>query len=322
MNLNAANIVEVRGLSRDFGATLALDDLSLDIEPGLVYGLVGANGSGKTTLIKHLLGLLRAQSGTVRVFGLDPVSHPVDVLGRIGFLSEDRGLPPWMRIDELMRYTAAYHANWDSKYADHLLSTFRLDGSKKISKLSKGTVAQVGLIAAVSHHPDLLLLDEPSTGLDAIVRRDILNEVIRAVADDGRAALFSSHLLDEVEQMSDAVLLINDGRLVMQGRLDDIKERHHRLVLKPIGRHEADRSSAIADIRVSPGVLSVDVLGETLTTVIEGTEAAVRSVIACTKCEVHASRLATLQEIFVARVGRPLGDAEQAGDSKSVAVEA
>ena len=147
-------VVEIAGLSRQFGQTLALDQIDLQVERGLVYGLVGANGAGKTTLIKHLLGLLRARQGTVKVFGLDPVKNPVEVLQRIGYLSEERDLPDWMRVDELMRYTAAFHAGWDARYADELLATFRLDAAKRIKQLSKGMRAQAGLIAAVAHCPE------------------------------------------------------------------------------------------------------------------------------------------------------------------------
>ena len=180
------NVVELDGVSRRFGKTVALDGLSLRVPRGCVYGLVGVNGAGKTTLIKHILGLLKARSGSVRVFGLDPVRNPVAVLRRIGYLSEERDLPEWMRIDELMRYTAAYHPNWDQAHAEELLRTFGLDASKKVKNLSKGMRAQAGLVAAVAHRPDLLVLDEPSTGLDAVIRRDILKAIIRTVADDGR----------------------------------------------------------------------------------------------------------------------------------------
>lgn len=206
------NVVELDGVSRRFGKTVALDGLSLRVPRGCVYGLVGVNGAGKTTLIKHILGLLKVRSGSVRVFGLDPVRNPVAVLRRIGYLSEERDLPEWMRIDELMRYTAAYHPNWDQAHAEELLRTFGLDASKKVKNLSKGMRAQAGLVAAVAHRPDLLVLDEPSTGLDAVIRRDILKAIIRTVADDGRTAIFSSHLLDEVEQMSDFISMVHEGR--------------------------------------------------------------------------------------------------------------
>src|SRR5262245_8539634 len=119
-------VVEVTDLSRSFGQKAALDRVSFRATAGQVYGLVGANGAGKTTLLKHLLGLLRAATGSVRVFGLDPVRDPVGVLRRVGYLSEERELPEWMRIDELMAYTQAYHPTWDTSYARELVDTFGL----------------------------------------------------------------------------------------------------------------------------------------------------------------------------------------------------
>lgn len=289
------HVVDVRGLSRHFGKTLALDNISLTVESGLVYGLVGANGQGKTTLIRHLLGLLRAESGSVRVFGEDPVKQPVKVLQRIGYLSEERELPGWMRIRELMRYTAAYHPNWQQADADELIERFGLDGAKKIKDLSKGMRAQVGLIAAVSHRPDLLLLDEPSTGLDAVVRKDILNEIVRAVADDGRTALFSSHLLDEVEQMSDYIFLIDQGQLVLHGRLDDIREQHQTLAV---------RFADVPDeLPVVDGVLSGQRIGNTWE-VVSSSGGQVIDSLHSLGAEVTNSRNASLEEIFVARAGR------------------
>src|SRR5687767_11075089 len=135
-------IVDVNDLSRSFGNKIALDGMAFRATAGQVYGLVGSNGAGKTTLLKHLLGLLRATAGSVRVFGLDPVRDPVSVLGRVGYLSEERELPEWMRVDELMRYTQAYHPTWDASYARELLETFALDPAKKIKELSKGMRAQ------------------------------------------------------------------------------------------------------------------------------------------------------------------------------------
>lgn len=290
------NVVEVSRLSRRFGRTLALDEISLHMEPGRVYGLVGANGQGKTTLIKHLLGLLRAKQGSVQVFGLDPVQHPVEVLQRIGYLSEERDLPEWMRIDELLSYTAAYYPNWHQDYAQELLTTFRLDETKKIKELSKGMRAQAGLIAAVAHRPDLLLLDEPSTGLDPVVRKDILNAIVRAVADDGRTAIFSSHLLDEVEMMSDHVFMIDQGRLVMEGELDSIKERHWLV--------EAILPTEISPAQEIAGVLSAEPLAGSWLMICEGNEASFETAIGARGGTIAKARTASLQEIFVARVGR------------------
>ena len=193
---------------------------------GAVYGLVGANGAGKTTLIKHVLGLLRAESGSVRVFGLDPVADPVGVLSRIGYLSEENDLPGWMRVDELVRYSRAFYPSWDDAYADELQQTFALDSAAKIKNLSKGQKARAGLVVALAHRPELLVLDEPSSGLDPIVRRDILGAVIRTIADEGRTVFFSSHLLEEVEQVADHVTMINRGETVLSGSLDSIRASH------------------------------------------------------------------------------------------------
>jgi ABC-2 type transport system ATP-binding protein len=222
----AEPVIKVSDLTRRFGEKTALDSVSLSMPCGAVYGLVGANGAGKTTLIKHILGLLRAESGSVRVFGHDPVADPVAVLSRIGYLSEENDLPGWMRVDELIRYTRAFYPAWDSAYAEELRQTFALDPAAKIKNLSKGQKARAGLLIALAYRPELLVLDEPSSGLDPIVRRDILGAVIRTIADEGRTVLFSSHLLEEVEEVADHVTMINNGTIVLSAPLNDIKESH------------------------------------------------------------------------------------------------
>ena len=223
------SVVHVSELTRRFGATTALVSVSVSLPRGAVYGLVGANGAGKTTLIRHILGLLRAQSGSVRVFGVDPVADPVAVLSRIGYLSEENDLPGWMRVDELIRYTRAFYPKWDDAYAEELRRAFALDPAAKIKDLSRGQRARAGLLIALAHRPELLVLDEPSSGLDPIVRRDILGAVIRTIADEGRTVLFSSHLLDEVEEVADHVTMIDHGRIVLSAPLDAIKESHRSL---------------------------------------------------------------------------------------------
>ena len=219
-------VINVSALTRRFGATTALASVSVSMPRGAVYGLVGANGAGKTTLIKHILGLLRPDSGSVRVFGLDPVADPVAVLSRIGYLSEENDLPGWMRVDELMRYSRAFYPAWDDEYAENLRQTFALDPTAKIKTLSKGQKARAGLLIALAYRPELLVLDEPSSGLDPIVRRDILGAVIRTIADEGRTVLFSSHLLEEVEQVADHVTMIHQGTIVLSAPLDDIRASH------------------------------------------------------------------------------------------------
>src|SRR2546428_8237102 len=150
------SVVTVSELTRRFGATTALASVSLSMPRGAVYGLVGANGAGKTTLIRHILGLLRAESGSVRVFSHDPVADPVAVLSRIGYLSEENDLPGWMRVEELIRYQRAFYPAWDNAYAEELRQAFALDGTAKIKTLSRGQKARAGILIALAHRPGLL----------------------------------------------------------------------------------------------------------------------------------------------------------------------
>jgi len=231
MNTNEPPI-QIQGVTRQFGNKRALDNVALTVARGFVFGLVGENGAGKTTLIKHILGLLRAQSGSVRVFGLDPVAEPAQVLSRIGYLSENRDLPGWMRVDELLRYTRAFYKSWDDRYAEELREQFGLNNSARVKNLSRGETARAGLLLALAHRPPLLVLDEPSSGLDPVVRRDILEAIIRTVAEEGRTVLFSSHLLEEVERVSDHLAMMHNGKLVLCGALEDIKAAHRRIVIR------------------------------------------------------------------------------------------
>jgi len=218
-------VIDVSELTRRFGATTALDSVSLSLPRGAVYGLVGANGAGKTTLIKHLLGLLRAESGSVRVFGLDPIADPVGVLSRIGYLSEENDLPDWMRVDELIRYSRAFYPAWDDAYAEELRQAFALHPTARIKDLSRGQKARAGLLVALAHRPELLLLDEPSSGLDPVVRRDILEAIMRTIAHEGRTVLFSSHLLEEVERVADHITMISHGRIALSAPLSPSRNR-------------------------------------------------------------------------------------------------
>jgi ABC-2 type transport system ATP-binding protein len=297
-------VVDVNDLSRSYGNKTALDGVSFRATAGQVYGLVGANGAGKTTLLKHLLGLLRAMTGSVRVFGLDPVRDPVGVLGRIGYLSEEHELPEWMRVGELMRYTQAYHPTWDTAYERELLETFALDPAKKIKELSKGMRAQTGLITAVAHRPELLILDEPSSGLDAVVRRDILDAIVRAVADDGRTVIFSSHLFDEVERMSDHVTLINQGRVTLSGVLDDVRGSYQRSRV-----HFVD---SFDQPPVLDTALTIEGGGRAWSVIHSGSPEQFRQSVLARGGEIVESRAATLEEIFLARAGRSRPQAEAA----------
>jgi len=236
----------------------------------------------QTVVLKHLLGLLRTTTGSVRVFGLDPVLDPVGVLSRVG-------------------YTQAFHPTWDAAYARELLESFGLDPSKKVEELSKGMRAQAGLIAAVAHRPELLILDEPSSGLDAVVRRDILDAIVRTVADDGRTVIFSSHLLDEV---SDHVTLMHSGRVTLSGSLDDVRRGYQR---SRVRFAEPFEQPPVLDT-----ALAMEGGGRTWSVVHSGSLEQFHHSVLALGGEVVESRDATLEEIFLARAGRSRQQVEAA----------
>ena len=289
------DVVEVSGVSRRFGQKLALDRVSLSVSSGEVLGLVGENGAGKTTLIRHVLGLLKAESGTVRVFGHDPVLEPVRVLSRIGYLSEEPDLPVWMRVHELLRYVSAFYPTWDPGYAEQLRRQFGLDPMARVKHLSKGQRARAGLLTALAYRPDLLLLDEPSSGLDPIVRRDILSAIIRTIADQGRTVLFSSHLLSEVERVSDRVAMIRSGRVLFCDTLSGIRAAHCRVTLR--------LDEATASPPLATGALAWEGSGREWTGVFAAPVADVRNDAQIAGAELVEEYPLDLDEIFVAYAG-------------------
>lgn len=289
-------VVEVSDLHRRFGKKEALQGVDLSIPKGLVFGLVGENGAGKTTLLKHLLGLLKPTSGTVSVLGLNPVQEPAAVLENIGYLSESRDLPAWMRIDQYMNYWRGFYPNWDQKYATELIDMFDLNPTQRLKTLSRGQLARVGLLGAIAHRPQLLLLDEPSSGLDPVVRRDILAAIIRTVADDGRTVLFSSHLLDEVQRVSDHVAMLHEGRLLLSDRLESVLDNHSRVTI----RLQTASSTAPA----VPGAINCQGDGHEWSVVCNGQRTEVDNWVQQSNAEIVETATPSLDEIFVAHVSR------------------
>lgn len=287
------DIVSVTDLSRRFGSTAALDCVTLTVARGSVFGLVGENGAGKTTLIRHLLGLQRARVGSVRTFGLDPASQPVGVLSRIGYLSEERDLPDWMRLGELMSYTRAFYPRWDDRFARDLLAMFDLNPGQRIRTLSRGQRARAGLLIASAHRPDFLVLDEPSSGLDPSARQDILATVVRTVADEGRTVLLSSHLLHEVQRVADQVAMLHRGRLLLNERVEDLLARHCLLTL-----HFPCTLAAQPQL---PGGLCCWGEGTEWTCLTDGEQTSLRQAAAAAGAEIVEERPPSLEEIFLAR---------------------
>jgi ABC-2 type transport system ATP-binding protein len=285
--------IQVDGVTRQFFRKRALNNVSLTVPKGCVFGLLGENGAGKTTLIRHILGAFTAKSGQVRVLGKDPVANPVDVLGNVGYLSEEREMPTWMRIAELLRFTESFYPKWDRTYAAELMESFRLDPQAKVRTLSRGERAKTGLILALAHRPDILVLDEPSSGLDVIVRQDILAAIVRTVADEGRTVFFSSHLIDEVERVSDHIAIMANGKVLVSDTLENIKEDHSRLTIQ----YKSPLSAAPS----IDGAFSCQGQGREWTVICNGQREKVLAHVLESEAEVVNESQPTLEEIFVAR---------------------
>lgn len=308
MNSNTNMVVQITDLCRRFGAKTVLDNVNLSIPSGGVFGLIGANGAGKTTLLKHILGTHYAQSGTVRVFGLDPVANPVQVLGRLGYMSENRDIPNWMRVGDLISYTASFYPNWDKRYAEQLRSMFDLDAKSRVRNLSRGQRARTCLLLAIAHRPDLLVLDEPSSGLDPVVRRDILGAIIRTIADEGRTVLFSSHLLDEVERVADRVAILHRGSIQLCEDLETIKNSRRRVTLR------FEDQQAIAP--TIPDAHLINGSGREWTYMSEGTMDQLQHAVNALHATIVEETYMSLDELFMVHIGQP--DMDQA--EKSVLV--
>ena len=224
-----APVIRTERLSKRYGATLALDDLDLVVEPGEVYGYLGPNGAGKTTTIRLLLGLHRPTGGRAELFGTDAWRDPVRAHRRVAYVAGEPFLWPALTGAETLAYLARLRGGTDAAYRDALVERFRLDTDKKVRALSKGNRQKVQLIAAVASRADLLILDEPTSGLDPLMEVAFRETVAEAKAR-GQTVFLSSHVLTEVDSTCDRIGLVRGGRLVASGTIEDIRRDATRRV--------------------------------------------------------------------------------------------
>jgi ABC-2 type transport system ATP-binding protein len=219
------NVLEFECIWRAYrrGADV-LTGVSFAIPAGQVVGLLGKNGAGKTTLLRIAMGMLEPQQGTVRVLGMDPRREPVAVKRRIGYVAEDQILPSFLKVDEALDLHRGLFPTWDEDLARRLMARFELPHRARIRTLSKGQARRVALVCATAHRPELLLLDEPASGLDPAARRDFLETSIQLLNESGCAILFSSHYMSDVERMADRIVLLHDGKVLVDNELDELRE--------------------------------------------------------------------------------------------------
>jgi ABC-2 type transport system ATP-binding protein len=226
-------IIETVELRKRYGGVEALSGLSLQVPPGSIYGFLGRNGAGKTTTIKVLLGMARPTSGCARVFGLaaDAPRESLQIRRRAGFVSEGKELYDHMTVEAMIRFTAAFFPRWRPDLERRYLRAFELPPNRKVKALSHGMRTKLSLLLALCRGAELLLLDEPTSGLDPAMAEEVLQALVSGVASEGMSVFFSSHQIAEVDQIADHVAIIDRGRAVVAGPLDDLRERYRRIRL-------------------------------------------------------------------------------------------
>ena len=256
-----AFIIETADLRKSYEGVEALRGLNLQVPAGSICGFLGRNGAGKTTTIKVLLGMARPTSGQARAFGL-PANAPeasVEIRRRTGFVSEDKDLYDYMTVEEMIRFTAAFYPGWRRDLERRYLAMFDLPAARKVKGLSRGTRTKLALLLALSRGAELLILDEPTSGLDPAVAEEVLQALVSHVAREEMTVFFSSHQIAEVDQIADRIAIIDRGRTVVTGALDDIRENFRRieLVFDDEAPEPAFRAPGIERVRREGRVLTV-----------------------------------------------------------------
>ncbi len=218
------NAIEIRGLRKKF-SQFALGPLDMTVPKGGIYGFIGPNGSGKTTTIDLILGLGKETSGTIHVLGLDHSEEEIEVKRQIGYVSPELNFQAWGKVGRAIQFTRGFYPKWDQAYCDRLLASFQLNLQQNIATLSFGSKIKLALVLAMAHRPELLILDEPTVGLDAITKQQLFSELLAAVEEGNRTVLISSHGLPDVERFADHVGMIKNGRMVLEGSTADVVDR-------------------------------------------------------------------------------------------------
>jgi ABC-2 type transport system ATP-binding protein len=263
-----SDVIVTNGLTKYYGAQCAVDSLNLRVAQGTVYGLLGRNGAGKSTAIKMLLGMAHPNYGRAELFGEDAARLRPETRARIAYLAEGHPLYRWMTIDQAVRYTRAFYERyrWNQPLVEQILDHFELSPKRKIRRMSNGQQAQVALALAVASDPELLILDDPTLGLDTVVRRDFLESLIQIIQRRGRTILFSSHILGDVERVADRIGILVDGVLRVDCPTDHFKDSIRKVLLEL----KSDSNGEPPEIANCPGVVSRRRVGTKLELVVAG----------------------------------------------------
>lgn len=284
-------VIELRQVRKAFGRNTVLQGVDLAVPSGQTFAFLGRNGAGKTTTIRMLLGLLKPDAGQVRVLGLDPTVDAIGVRRRVGYVAEDPVLFGWMRVRQLISFMAPFYPTWDTAWAKQLCERFELPLETRFKNLSKGQGVRVALLLALAHRPELVILDDPTLGLDPIMRKEFLRDLVSYLQAEKVTVFFSSHLLYEIEPVADAVVILDHGRVLRQASTEELRAQVKRLIAP---------ASAVAEIARLPGLLDLAVQGRQAIAVVSDITSA-RTALAAQSITADEADL-NLDEIFEAYV--------------------
>ncbi len=224
-------VIELNNLTKKYGSQRAVHELNLKVPKGTVFGLLGPNGAGKTTAINMLMGLLRPSKGKVSVLGMDPFRKGAAVRQRVGYVPEVYGFYEWMTVEEITYMVANYHKQWNWTLYHELLDDFQLQKKVKVRNLSKGMKAKLALLLALAFKPEILVLDEPTGGLDPAARRNFIETILAHYQEEGKTIFVSSHLLNEFSGVLDVVAFMKDGNIKLVRPLEELHQKTKRIRL-------------------------------------------------------------------------------------------
>jgi len=262
---NAAAI-DIQAVYKSFQRHEVLRGMTLQVKRGHTFAFLGRNGAGKTTTIQMLLGLLNRDDGAIRVLGLDPQQDPLAVRAQVGYLAEDQTMYGWMKCGDLLRFMAPFYPTWDHDLALKYSKDFEVPLGQKIKTLSKGQNVRLGLVLALAHRPELVILDDPALGLDPIMRKQFNRDLITHLQGEGRTVFYSSHLLYEVEPVADVVAILKEGQIVRQAATEDLRRDVKQIILP---------SNAILALSKKVKVLDHRLDGNEMAITVEGAETAI-----------------------------------------------
>jgi ABC-2 type transport system ATP-binding protein len=242
------NVIQIEGLHVRYGKYEALCGVDLCVPKGSIFGFIGRNGAGKTTTIKTLLGLLTPQAGSCHVMGLDTHKQSLEVRKRVGYMAEDQQMYGWMSVNEIIRWVGSFYPAWDAAFVTHLREKLQLDPKQKVKNLSKGQNSKLALLLALGHRPALVILDDPTLGLDPIARKEFLRYVISLLQNEGITVFFSSHLLYEIEPVADTIAILDGGKIIKAAKTIELRDSVRKLIIEQNGSSDWRQIQGLLDL--------------------------------------------------------------------------